>query len=113
MWKVRLRSEQDYGPCGQARNAIPIFTNIFTILLRQFLSDRLLLVDTGKLKSNFSNEFKLTPIITYHVKFVVKSSGNTSQDYGPCCQARNAMPISTIFLQQLLSDKLLLIVTGK
>ena len=36
------------------------------------LNDRLLLAITGKQSNNFSSKFKLEPITTYHLKFVIK-----------------------------------------
>ena len=45
---------------------------ISTIFSQQMLSDRLLLAVTGKQSNNFSSEFKLEPITTYHLKFVIK-----------------------------------------
>ena len=50
MGKVRLRSEQDYGPCCQARNAIPIST-----IFLQLLSDKLLLVSKKVISVMSSN----------------------------------------------------------
>ena len=41
--------------------------NIFTTLSQQILSDRLLLAVISGQKSNFSGEFKLEPITTYHL----------------------------------------------
>ena len=43
-----------------------------TIFLQQILSSRLLLAIIGEQKSNFSCEFKLELITTYHLRFVVK-----------------------------------------
>ena len=46
--------------------------NIFTTFSQQIVSDRLLLVVINEQKSNLSCGFKLKPITTYRMRFVVK-----------------------------------------
>ena len=45
---------------------------MYTIFSQQILSDRLLLVVIGGQKSNLSYRFKLEPITTYHLRFILK-----------------------------------------
>ena len=45
--------------------------NIFTTLLQQIIDDKLLHIIIGRQKSNFNDRFKLEPITTYYLWFVV------------------------------------------
>ena len=48
-----------------------LYHNIFTFS-QKILNDRLLLAITSKKKKKLSSRFKLKPITTYHLKFIVK-----------------------------------------
>ena len=52
------------------RNTINIH-NIFTTLLQQIINNKLLQIVIGRQKSNFNDRFKLEPITTYYLWFVV------------------------------------------
>ena len=45
---------------------------MFTIFSQEILSGKLLLTVTSEEKSNFSDEFKIEPIIANHLRFNVK-----------------------------------------
>ena len=54
-------------------NKVKCLYDNFTILSQQNIRGRLLWVVIGGQKNNFNDRFKLEPITTYHLKFVVKT----------------------------------------
>ena len=54
-------------------NKVKCLYNNFTTLSQQNIHGRLLWVVIGEQKNNFNDRFKLEPIKTYHLKFVVKT----------------------------------------
>ena len=54
-------------------NKVKCLYNNFTTLSQQKIHGRLLWVVIRGQKNNFNDRFKLEPITTYHLKFVVKT----------------------------------------